>query len=373
MEELRTGIYFTFDYFKCTFPLLVNKEEFEKTEVDRLREEIMKYLNIDKDFYNEDYAARYKYSYTIGEHILLRCCGPEFSNGKPSCYIEFKGKGCREFEVLNPDKTWDDLLKHFVLDYDANVKRIDIAIDHFDNKPVSFDWVLNKLNNGYFASNFKNRNFNLSGNIVEGRSITFGRHGNSLMLCIYEKKKEQEYHGEIVPEEHWTRYEMRFANNRADDFAYNYLTISDMPLNEFILSVFYQMLDIKEDNNRDTHHQANVETDPKWLEFLGHVEKYKMVKATEYESTYISYQNWAEPLMGSFMLYLLATYKFELASTLTKVLELAVEVIDKYDKAKLKRINSYLKSKNLQLLTLEDIENMKPTLESVIEDRRLPF
>ena len=26
-----------------------------------------------------------------------------------------------------------------------------------------------------------------------------------------------------------------------------------------------------------------------------------------------------------------------------------------------------------QLLTLEDIENMKPTLESVIEDRRLPF
>ena len=107
-------------------------------------------------------------------------------------------------------------------------------------------------------------------------------------ISLYEKKKEQEYHGEIVPEEHWTRYEMRFANNRADDFAYNYLTISDMPLNQFILSVFYQMLDIKEDNNRDTHHQANVETDPKWQEFLGYVEKYKMVKATEYEKR-ISY------------------------------------------------------------------------------------
>ena len=52
--------------------------------------------------------------------------------------IELKGQGCREFEALNPDKTWDDLLKFFVLDYDANVKRIDIAIDHFDNKPVDY-------------------------------------------------------------------------------------------------------------------------------------------------------------------------------------------------------------------------------------------
>ena len=374
MDELRTGIHFTFDYFKATFPLLVNKEEIERSEVARIKEEIMKFLNIDLDDYHEDYAARYRYSFTLGEHILLRLCGPEFANGKPSCYIELKGQGCREFEALNPDKSWDDLLKFFVLDYDANVKRIDIAIDHFDNKPVDFDWVLNKLNQNHFASSFKNRNFNLSGNITEGRSITFGRHGSSLMLCIYEKKKQQEFHEKvIVKEPYWTRYEMRFGNNRADDFAYNYLTISKLDLNTFILSVFYQMLDIKVDNNRDTHHQANVETDPKWLEFLGNVEKYKMVKATNYESTYISYQNWAEPLMGSFMLYLIATNKFELESALTYVLQLAVNVIDDFDKAKLKRINSFLKAKNYPLVKLEDIENMQPILEGVIEDRRLPF
>ena len=373
MDELRTGIHFTFDYFKATFPLLVNKEEIERSEVARIREEVMKFLNIDKDDYHEDYAARYKYGFTLGEHILLRLCGPEFTNGKPSCYIEFKGQGCREFEALNPDKTWDDLLKFFVLDYDANVKRIDIAIDQFTNKPVDFDWILNKLNNNYFASSFKNRNFNLSGNINEGRSITFGRHGSSLMLCIYEKKKQQEKLGIQVPEEYWTRYEMRFANNRADDFAYNYLTISKLDLNSFIMSVFYQMLDVKVDNNRDTHHQANVDTDPLWLEFLGNVEKYKMVKATSYESTYISYQNWAEPLMGSFMLYLIATNKFELESAITYLLYLTTKAIEDFDKPKLKRINSFLKAKNYPLLKLEDIENMLPILEELIEDRRLPF
>ena len=373
MDELRTGIHFTFDYFKATFPLLVNKEEIERSEVARIREEIMKFLNIDKNDYHEDYAARYRYSFTLGEHILLRLCGPEFSNGKPSCYIELKGQGCREFEALNPDKTWDDLIKFFVLDYDANVKRIDIAIDHFDNKPVDFDWVLNKLNKNQFASSFKNRNFNLSGNINEGRSITFGRHGSPLMLCIYEKKKQQEKLGIQVPEEYWTRYEMRFANNRADDFAYNYLILSGLDLNTFILSVFYQMLDIKISNKRTIHHQSDVETDPRWKEFLGDVEKYKMVKATNYESTYISYQNWAEPLMGSFMLYLIATNKFELQSAITYLISLAVKAIEDFDKTKLKRINSFLKAKNYPMVKLEQIEEMLPILEDVIDERRLPF
>ena len=142
MDELRTGIHFTFDYFKATFPLLVNKEEIERSEVARIREEIMKFLNIDKNDYHEDYAARYRYSFTLGEHILLRLCGPEFSNGKPSCYIELKGQGCREFEALNPDKTWDDIIagdenfKEFYEEYQNELdeigKRPDILI--FDKK-----------------------------------------------------------------------------------------------------------------------------------------------------------------------------------------------------------------------------------------------
>ena len=33
MDELRTGIHFTFDYFKATFPLLVNKEEIERKDI----------------------------------------------------------------------------------------------------------------------------------------------------------------------------------------------------------------------------------------------------------------------------------------------------------------------------------------------------
>ena len=64
---------------------------------------------------------------------------------------------------------------------------------------------------------------------------------------------------------------------------------------------------------------------------------------------------------------------FWVESALTYVLQLAVNVIDDFDKAKLKRINSFLKAKNYPLVKLEDIENMQPILEGVIEDRRLPF
>lgn len=116
-----------------TFPLVVRKAELQTTEIERTYKEIGKFFNIELDEkWISSYKQRYQESRILGDYIELSVGGPEFANGFPSCSLELKGKGCREFEVRCPDKTWDDLIKFFAIEIDGQIKRIDIAIDDFD-------------------------------------------------------------------------------------------------------------------------------------------------------------------------------------------------------------------------------------------------
>ncbi len=374
IEEIKTGIHVSFDYFKCTFPLIVRKAELEKTEMNRTIKEIAAFFNIDsKEIGDSYYVPRYKEAYTLGEAIDIRLGGPEFGNGFESCYIELKGQGCKEYEVRCPEKTWDDLLIYFVLRLEGRIKRIDIAIDDYEEKEITFDDLLSKLENNHFTSQFKDRNFNLIGNKVKGRSITFGSHKSSLMFCIYEKLKEQLSKGISCNQEHWIRYEMRFKDQRGEDFAINYLKLEEKDIRTYIMQVFYQMLDIKEDNTRTIDHQCHIPTDLKWQSFLGHVEKYKMERTIKLEGSYLTYEQWFTPIIGQAFLYLITTNHNELYTAITRVCEAAVEQAATYTKQKLKKINSYLKCLNQPLLDLNDIETIKQELKKLIEERKLPF
>lgn len=373
LDEIKHGIHISFDYFKCSFPLIVRKEELSLAEVKRLKIEIAKFFNVAEEEITPAYIPKYSDSYCLGENIILATGGPEFGNGFKSCYLELKGKGCREYEVRCPNKDWKDLLIYFALNMESQIKRIDIAIDDYDGNVVDFDWIINKLNNGFFVSSFNNKNFNTSGHINTGRSITFGKHGSPLMLCIYEKLKEQQAKGIECNQEYWTRYEMRFAQSRANDFAYNFLKNTDIEFKDYIMSIFYNMLDIKKDNDRNQHHMTDVPTDPKWLEFLGKVEKYKMVRASSIEGSYITYENWAKPLMSGYFLYLIFTNNKEIYSAETKMFEDMLEYLDSFDKKKLKHINSFLLNKRHPLIALKDIEAFKVFLKDYIEERKLPF
>lgn len=316
---------------------------------------------------------KYSDTYILGENIILATNGPEFGNGFKSCYLELKGKGCREFEVRCPQKDWKDLLIYFALNMEAQIKRIDIAIYDFEGNTIDFDWILNKLNNGYFVSSFNNKNFIITVNVITGRSITFGKHGSPLMLCIYEKLKEQQSKGIECKQKYWTRYEMRFTQSRANDFSYNFLKNSDQEFKDYIMAIFYNMLDIKKDNERNKYHMTDVATDPKWREFLGSVEKYKMVRAETIEGSFITYENWAKPLMSGYLLYQIFTNNGEIYSAETKMFEDLLEYLDSFDKRKLKHINSYLRSKRYPLKTMTDIEAFRTFLREYIEERKLPF
>lgn len=364
----------SFDYFKVTFPLIVRKAELERTEVERTYKEIGKFFNIEEnEKWTDSYKQRYQYSKILGDYIELSVSGPEFSNGFPSCLLELKGHGCREFEVRCPEKTWEDLIKFFVIEMNGQLKRIDIAIDDYDGKYVTFDYVLNKLNNKYFTSSFKDKEYNFMGNLTKGRTIQFGSHKSSIMLSIYEKLKEQLKKGIDCKQDYWVRYEMRFKDSRALDFISNYLSFEIKELREYVMQVFYNMLDLKVDNNFNEEHQYLQDTDPNWLNFLDNVEKFKMVRAKEVEGSYISYEEWFKPILGQAFIYLICTNKNEIYTALTKVVECSINQIDLYDNKKLKKINSYLKNQNLELVTLDDIKTLAYELNKIIEDRKLPF
>lgn len=369
----KTGIEISVDYFKCSFPIQVNKEEMESAEQKRILKDIMKFFNIPKNDVHPYYVPKYNYSKQLGEHIILALSGPEFTNGYPSCLIELKGQGCREFETRNPDKTWFDVIKFFKLGYQGNLKRIDIAIDDFDGV-IKYEWLEDKMERKQFASVFRDHNVNHHGSKEKGRSLSLGSHSSTMQLMIYEKDKERLAKNIEMDftYDYWLRYEMRFNQTKADDFIFT-LFENKQEFNEYSMGVLYSLLDIKEENDREIENIRNANTDPLWLEFLGNVQKCKIPHATTYESTYVSYQKWIKAHAGKYVLYLFATNNFELESVITHLLQDAADYAEDINKEKIKSINSNLRARKLSLLDEEDIEKLRLELLEIIEERRLPF
>ena len=370
--EIKTGIQICIDYFKCSFPIQVNKEEMESQEAIKIRNDIMTFFNIPLNDHDPLFIPKYRYNWTLGENIILQIAGPEFSNGYPSCIIELKGQGCREFETRNPDKNWFDVIKFFKLNYQGKLKRIDVAIDDYDGK-ISYDYLEKKLDSKQFASVFQNKDVDHLGNINTGRTLNLGGHGSSIQLCIYEKDKQQRKLKKEHKQKFWMRYEMRFSKNRADDFIYTMFQYDITDFNRYTMQVLYNILDIKKDCNRGIENISHVETDKPWLDFLGNVEKCALLHADTYESNYATYQNWIRNHAGKYVLYLFATNNYELEAVITSLLQAGADYADDINKSKLKTINSYLRKRKLPLLAVEDIEKLKNEILEIIEERRLPF
>lgn len=81
--------------------------------------------------------------------------GPKSKAGWPTCSIILKGTGCREFERLNPDKTWYDFILFFITILNANPTQIDLTVDDYDGEYFDFNWIKAKLDKGNFTSTFQ--------------------------------------------------------------------------------------------------------------------------------------------------------------------------------------------------------------------------
>mgnify|MGYP003290269923 CR=1 FL=1 len=378
-EELKTGVNVIFDYFSCTFPFICYADDFELLIVNDVLKTIVNFLGFDsEDVYKEDYAKnRFKHEYTISNLITLRINGASLKSGHPSCQIELKGDGCRLWESKNPDKTWMEFLEFFIVRLNGSPTRIDLTIDDYDGASVTMPWLRERLERGSFISSFNQNKFYVYGNDEDGWSINFGKNGASQQLCIYEKNKERIAKNKRCIQPYWLRFEMRYRGDKAYDLAMNLLNMDKTKtLQEYAKERLYYMLDFKDENNityNREHYNLNP-TDVLWLEFLDNVEKTKLLRYKIHNSTYMTYCEYMEPKIASFIISRLFINNKNIYATLSDLINIALKDFDSFDKKKINRINVYLSELKCNRINESDLEDLKIKLRNEYEYRtELPF
>lgn len=359
------------DYFSTTFPLDLSAEESTLFKVYETVKIIATYLNVQNfEIIKIKYAQNnFNYQYQLGEHITLRLDGPMNENYHKTCQLEMKGEGCRDFESRNPDKTWKDLIL-FMAEQNAKFKRIDLAIDDYEGKNITLEYLYPKILKKHYSSIFKSE-AQPHGTLESGLTLQFGSHNSLTQLVIYDKQKEQQKRKKFCDKDYWTRYEMRFRNELADSIAYALCKTTS--LQQYAYSQLYRIIDIKEDNHYDVRSQYQISTDPHWQSFLQNVEKGKLEPTTHEEpkffSTYMQAANsyismwfivhYLQVLKDPY-LFEMEIYKF-ISTSLT------------FSKKRFQRLNIFLNQMNLTPLDNTGLAQIKQEFQKLLEEKELPF
>ena len=180
------------DYFSTTSPSDLSANESTLFKVYETVKMIAVYLNVKNfEIVKSKYAQNnFNYQYQLGEHITLRLDGPINEFYQKTCHLELKGEGCRDFEARNPEKTWKDFIL-FMAEQNAKFKRIDIAIDDYEGKEITLDYLYHKILKKHYSSIFKSE-AQPHGTLESGLTLQFGSHNSPTQLVIYDKQKEQQ-------------------------------------------------------------------------------------------------------------------------------------------------------------------------------------
>ncbi len=364
------------DYFSATFPLSCDEEDDTQLKVYELVKLIGIYLNVTGDEVKKNQRSHnnFKYEFNLGPYIYLRCDGPLNHKYQRTCQLEMKGEGCRDFENRNKDKTWVTLIL-FMVQLNAQFKRIDIAIDDYEGKDITIPYLIQKISNGTYTSIFKSPPL-VFGSQKTGYTIQFGSNSSTQQLVIYDKLLEQKRRKQDVCYTYWVRYEMRFRQGNAKTLAYlistQYQTPYSLELQKLSYEQLYRILDIKQNNHYSEENQTRAKTDPKWLSFLNNVEKGELRKAVETPPTIDSYIKTALPYTTTILLLKYLSVNQDEYLLLLEILKLLYNNLD-LSKERFYKINTYLKQLNLPTLDMSSLHNLKQTLEQKIEDQELPF
>ncbi len=383
----KTGRHVIIDYFRASFELMVTEVADEEIEVREKVNEIANFLGVDKSEISERTIMKnkYKYMFDLGPEMELGMIGPKSRDGIPTCSLHLKGKGCREYEARNPNKSWKDFFEYMLVDNQMKPSRIDVSIDDYEGDTVTIPWLLEKLNKKQFTSCFKHKYHKIHGCVEEGFSIEMGSRTSSAQLMIYDKLKEQQKRKKEVNQDYWVRYEMRFFHEKAtkvaleilDSFRSNKDDKDSDGICGFLLyvnSLLLGVLDIKEDNNYDVAHQCDVATDPKWNEFLYSPNKWKVVPEINRENRWKSKMLSVKRTMPNYFLVQFLKANCNPYMFTTYLLEDFKEYFSKlHSKQQLKIVNDYLIDIGMEPIDDKKLYEIESILEFELEDRRLPF
>lgn len=371
--NIKSGVHIIIDYLSVSFPFRNFNEELEKTVVEQTVWMIGSFMGFAKEeIVEEEYStSRYKYQYQIGDNIILRLVGPDLKNGMPSCHLELRGQGCREFENQG-DKTFYDLIHFLVIRLNGNVTRIDIAIDDYDGVHCDIVKIKTALDERNYTTSFRMKTYELHGSNEKGWSLQFGSHQSSQMLVIYDKLKEQLSKNIDCEQKFWTRYELRYKKDKAYNVCLNLLDHKD-DFQNYVYGLLYEMLDFKVPNNYDDNNKYKADTLDWWKAFLNEVDKSEIIKYKIKSVTLERYLNWIMPILGLYFVFRYQYNNHNMQKFLLSLLDDSKESLKNIDSRKIKKINDYLKGCKQKPINKKDINKIINEIEFYIDQESLPF
>lgn len=222
----------------------------------------------------------YRYRMEVAEGITIYFFGSENKKGEKTTLIKITGKGCDRFNNIDD---WFELIGFLLSDeIEASVTRLDLAIDDFYGKEISYKKFFDVVKKKFFIRSGHPKSkphwhINDWNDYDEGCTIDFYSPSSDVQLCVYNKKAETRSKNNLdsnTPQ--WMRYEMRFFDEQAMSQIRNYyicLVNEKFDLNkcssisQFLSSALYELLKLY--NPCNDSNKSRWKELPEWLDFIG--------------------------------------------------------------------------------------------------------
>lgn len=171
-----------------------------------------------------DYTERRSF---YGYNISQVACGVSICyGGREDIYIQMSGQGCRAFESLHPDLSWEQYIGYLQSTYSSlHVSRLDVACDTFGLLKIATiqQYTIARR----FVSKWRTYLCQIGSN---ENSVIFGASSSDFRLRIYDKTAERrEKTGREDVPENWVRCEYQMRNETSASFMRSWFGSGDLP------------------------------------------------------------------------------------------------------------------------------------------------
>lgn len=215
-------------------------------------------------------------------------------NENMGMFLNMSGQGCRQFEETFKETGWgwSDFFE-YVMGYNMNITRIDLAIDDFTGY-FTLKQIEGCIRRGCVASRFRTaRNFEeflLEDGLTNGQTIYFGK--TDVIIRFYDKYRERINKGYALncDIDFWQRTEIQLRGDRAFA-AIQCIVQNELQIGNFIKGVLNRYLAFKiKGTQKDRAKWKNCKW---WEKFLNGVDKIKL-SLTAPEKTILRTKDWID-------------------------------------------------------------------------------
>jgi len=300
-------------------------------------------------------------------------------DGSSTIFLELNGSGCRDFETISKIDMFD-LLYYLIVDYGAIFTRFDNDIDIFHDKYFTIPILVDKCSKGEYVCasdyfDYRRRNFSCDYDVI-GESLYIGSEASDRYLLIYDKKLERISNGQQCElwVNVWIRFEMRFKHEWAQRVALAIIgcrfqnghdgelsTIEERNAAYARLTrgLLFAFIDFKSASRYSVANPSrDLDTWIPWKKFLCDVDKIKLTRQAQKESTILSLKNWASRSVSRCLsMFLLLDGDDEFSK---EMLGYAFSRIDNFSDKDLAQVNSERLRKGLPSFSMDEaIEKFK--------------